>query len=322
MENLSKPVETISVPLTIPVPVYLRDHRIGARVVLPAVEALRIAAHSRSTHGEADVRCQEGALFRHPLVIDESAVEIQMVHEQERYADGRRLSRLTTLLSGRRIPLTRRIEHLSVWFVSANRDASGGARREEGSDFPSASARVRSVSFGSGEDSGRGMDFATDPADLAPPTGAVFRVTADRLYDDPIPLGPAYRNVLGEVLLTEAGASATVYGGDFPDAVGSLGSPFPLDAAMHAACAWGQRYRGRVVFPVGFDRREILFPTRAGEIYSCRIRPLPDEEPLLRFDIRIFGPDRQPLETIHGLAMKEIFAERNAPPDWIREGIR
>ncbi len=74
MENLSKPVETISVPLTIPVPVYLRDHRIGARVVLPAVEALRIAAHSRSTHGEADVRCQEGALFRHPLVIDESAV--------------------------------------------------------------------------------------------------------------------------------------------------------------------------------------------------------------------------------------------------------
>jgi len=27
-----------------------------------------------------------------------------------------------------------------------------------------------------------------------------------------------------------------------------LGSPFPLDAAMHAACVWGQRFGGIVPF--------------------------------------------------------------------------
>ncbi len=70
-----------------------------------------------------------------------------------------------------------------------------------------------------------------------------------------------------------AGASAEVSGGDYPEAVGPLGSPFPFDAALHVACAWGQRYRGIVAFPVGFDRREIAVPTRAGETYRCRVVP-------------------------------------------------
>lgn len=319
MENLSEPVEKISVPLTIPVQAYLRDHRIGGRVVLPAVEALQIAALSGPANAEIGFRIQKRALFRHPLVIGESAVEIRMVHEQERYADGRCLSRLTTLLSGRRMRFTRSVEHLSVWFASADQEAAREAGSEEGSNFPSASARIRGAPFGSGEDSGQRMD---SPPDLTPDADAVFRVPAERLYAELVPFGPAYRNIRGDLLLTETGISATVYGGDFPEAVGRLGSPFPLDAAMHAACAWGQRYRGRVVFPVGFDRREIFSPARTRENYLCRIHPLPDEKTFLRFNILIRGPDRKPVEAIHGLAMKEIFAKRSVPPDWIREGIR
>lgn len=331
MENLSEPVEKISVPLTIPVQAYLRDHRIGGRVVLPAVEALQIAARSGPANAEIGFQSQKRALFRHPLVIGDSAVDIRMVHEQERYADGRCLSRLTTLLSGRRMRFTRSVEHLSVWFAPADQKSAREAGSEEGSktgaraanedDSPS-SARIRGVSFGSDKDSRRGVDLATDPADLAPPTGVVFRVPAERLYADLVPFGPAYRNIRGDLLLAETGVSATVYGGDFPEAVGRLGSPFPLDAAMHAACAWGQRYRNRVVFPVGFDRREIFSPARPRENYLCRIHPLPDEKTFLRFNILICGPDRKPVEAVHGLAMKEIFAERSAPPDWIREGIR
>jgi len=322
MENLSEPVEKISVPLTIPVQAYLRDHRIGGRAVLPAVEALQIAARAGPAAGDFDPRRQERALFRHPLVIGDSAVDIRMVHEQERYADGRCLSRLTTLLSGRRMRFTRSVEHLSVWFTSADQEARRETGGEEGSNFPSASARIRGTSFGSGEDSGQGVDFTTDPADLTPPAGVVFRVSAERLYEELVPFGPAYRNIRGDLLLAETGVSATVYGGDFPEAVGRLGSPFPLDAAMHAACVWGQRYRNRVVFPVGFDRREIFSPARPRENYLCRIHPLPDEKTFLRFNILICGPDRKPVEAVHGLAMKEIFAEKTAPPVWIREGIR
>ena len=131
-----------------------------------------------------------------------------------------------------------------------------------------------------------------NPDEAIMPEGPPFTVPDSRLYDELVPFGPAYRNVRGDILLTESGVSATVSGGDFPEAEGPLGSPFPLDAAMHAACAWGQRYRNRVVFPIGFDRREILAPTRTGETYLCRIMPLPDEGAVLRFDIRLY--DRRP----------------------------
>lgn len=320
MENLSEPVEKIATPLAIPVPSYLRDHHVGSRVVLPAVEALRIAAHSRPETRDTDLRRQERAVFRHPLLIDCDAAEIRVVLEQERYAGGRRFSRLTTLLSGRRMSYTRRVEHLSVWFAAADHEAGRGSL--SGAGPPSEPGRVRRAPFGSGEDFGPGIDSPSEADDPTPIKGTMFRVSADRLYDELVPFGPAYRNVRGDVLLTEAGVSATVSGGDFPEAADWLGSPFPLDAAMHAACAWGQRYRNRVVFPVGFERREILFPTRAGEIYPCRIMPLPEEGSLLRFDIRIFGPDRQPVETVRGLAMKEIFGGKLVPPAWIGEGIR
>ncbi len=90
---------------------------------------------------------------------------------------------------------------------------------------------------------------------------------------------------------------------------------------MHAACAWGQRYRNRVVFPVGFDRREILAPTRAGETYLCRITPLPDEGAVLRFDVRLYDRDRRPVEVIRGLMMRDIFGGKLIPPAWIREGV-
>jgi hypothetical protein len=324
MENLSETVEMISSPLVIPVPAYLRDHYIGGRVVLPAVEALQIVARSAPATGNADLRHQERAVFRHPLIIDSRAAEIPAVHERTRYADGRCLSRLTTFLSGRQMKFTRRMEHLSVWFAPADQEVAGraaGDGAENGSSPPADAARVRSGPSGSGEDFGLGMDFPPNPDDPAPITGPMFRISADLLYDELVPFGPAYRNVRGDVFLTETCVLATVSGGDFPEAVGLLGSPFPLDAAMHAACAWGQRYRNRVVFPIGFGRREILSPTRAGEIYSCRIQPLPDEGSVLRFDIRLCGPAGRPVEVIRGLAMKDILAGRLVPPAWMGEGM-
>jgi hypothetical protein len=90
---------------------------------------------------------------------------------------------------------------------------------------------------------------------------------------------------------------------------------------MHAACAWGQRYRNRVVFPIGFDRREILAPTRAGETYRCRITPLTDDGAVLRFDVRLYGRDRRPVEVIRGLKMRDIFRGKLTPPAWVREGV-
>ena len=296
MESLSQPVETIAIPLVISVSAYLRDHDIDGFAVLPAVEALQIVARSRPDRREGDSYRQERAIFHHPLIIDPGVAEIPAVHEHARYADGRSLSRLTTLRSGRQMKFTRRMEHLSVWFVPEDRTGAGCG---EGCE----------------------TDSPPDPGDVIFHAGPAFRVSADRLYDELVPFGPAYRNVRGDVFLTETFVSATVSGGDFPEAAGPLGSPFPLDAAMHAACAWGQRYRNRVVFPIGFDRREILSPTRPGEAYLCRVKPLPDEGAVLCFDVVLQDLQRRPVETIRGLKMREIFGGKRTPPAWVREGL-
>lgn len=291
MENLSPPLEKVVFPLAIPVPAYLRDHHVGGLAVLPAVEALQNVAQSKPKNWGGRLVCQERAVFQHLLVIEPGVAAIPALHEHARYADGRCLSRLTTLRAGRRMKFTRRMEHASVWFMP-----DGGSMAAGADPLPASFEAIM-------------------------PEGADFMVSDDRLYHELVPFGPAYRNVKGEVLLSENGASAAVSGGDIPGAAGPLGSPFPLDAAMHAACVWGQRYRNRVVFPVGFDERDIFTPTKEGELYCCDITPLPGEGEVLRFDIRIYDQGRKPVEVIRGLRMRDISGGRLAPPAWIREGV-
>ena len=72
---------------------------------------------------------------------------------------------------------------------------------------------------------------------------------------------------------------------------------------------------------MGFDRREIVVPTRAGETYRCRVVPLPDAGATLRFDILITGGDGRPVEVIRGVAMRDISGGRRKPPAWVGEGI-
>jgi hypothetical protein len=290
MENLSEPVETLAVPVAISVPAYWRDHHVSGRVVLPAVEALQILARTLPASAGADPRRQEQGIFPHLLTIEAGLREIPAVHEIARYADGRCHSRLLTVLSGRQAKWTRRVEHASVFFLPAG-------------------------------------DEERDPAEAVPPAcgeeaalvGPVFTLSQQRLYEELVPFGPAYQNVAGDVCLTAAGASAKIFGGNDPEAVGPLGSPFPADAAFHVACAWGQRYRNILAFPVGFGARRILVPTKAGESYSCRIVPLPREAPALRFDVRLYGGDGRLVETIQGLDMRDISGGRRKPPAWVRE---
>jgi hypothetical protein len=292
MESLSQPIETVTIPVAIPVPLYLGDHHVSGRVVLPAAEALQTLVRTLPAASGADPRRQEQGIFSHLLSFDPRAREIPAMHELSRTADGRCHSRLVTMLSGRQATWTRRVEHASVFFPSAG-SKNGGLGNGPAPVFGEAAA---------GE-------------------GPVFTVSARRLYDELVPFGPAYRNVVGNVRLVTAGASAEVSGGAYPEAVGPLGSPFPFDAALHVACAWGQRYRGTVAFPVGFDRREIVVPTRAGETYRCRVIPLPEEGAVLRFDILITDGDDRPVEIIRGVAMRDISGGRRKPPAWVGEGF-
>lgn len=167
----------------------------------------------------------------------------------------------------------------------------------------------------------RDLVFQRSLNELMQKEGPSFSFSSRRLYADLVPFGSAYHNVVDEVSLGRAGATATVSGGDFREAVGPLGSPFPFDAAMHLACAWGQRYRNVVAFPVGFDRREIINPTSPGETYRCRVFPHEDEGTIMRFHIWLLGKDDRPAEAILGLRMRDISGGRLRPPAWVREGV-
>jgi hypothetical protein len=292
MENLSRPVETVTIPVAIPVPAYLGDHHVSGRVVLPAVEALQLLARTLPASAGVDPRRQEGAIFSHLLTIGIGVREIPAIHEFTCFADGRCRSRLMTVVTGRDGAWTRRVEHASVFFPPGSGGETVGEEKALLSRF-----------------------------DNAVPAGPVFTVSRGRLYDELVPFGPAYRNVAGDLRLAPAGATAELSGGDYPEAVGPLGSPFPFDAALHAACAWGQRYRGIVAFPVGFDRREIAAPTRVGETYLCRVVPLPDAGGTLNFDILIADGDGRSVEVIRGIAMRDITGGRRKPPAWMGEGM-
>jgi hypothetical protein len=358
MESLSRPVRSLKIPLTVAIPDYLRDHCYDGRIVLPAAEALQILARSLPPDLPAcDPRHQEGAAFAHLLPLDADADTFSAFHEIAFLPDGPRLSRLTTLRTGRQAQWTRSIEHVSVSFLPYPHELLVCAATFENripeariGDFSAPPAHAakrplrkmrdsalffvenRALSPFSVERSeevqGRKMssaqrdrDFRRSRVESEGKEGTSFRFSCRHLYADLVPFGPAYHNVVGEVSLTPDGASAEVSGGDCREAVGPLGSPFPFDAAMHLACAWGQRYRNLVAFPVGFDCREIVRPTRNGETYHCQVFPLPDEGAVLRFDVWLHGEDCRPVEIILGLKMRDISGGSLKPPAWVRKGV-
>ena len=100
-----------------------------------------------------------------------------------------------------------------------------------------------------------------------------------------------------------------------------IGSPFPLDAALHAACTWGQRYAGVVAFPVGFTERTIYRKTKKEGKYIGRIIPVDvSREPLI-FDALIYDLDGIIHESVSGIQMRDVSQGRLRPPNWIKADL-
>ncbi|MBN1663094.1 MAG: polyketide synthase dehydratase domain-containing protein [Deltaproteobacteria bacterium] len=271
-------------PLTIPVEPYLRDHRFNGQVILSAVEILQRLAVSLQSHcPDAPVRRMQSASFERFLTIEEDCRVIEACHEAEIHENGRFRSRLTTVgpLPGKTVRRTK--VHAVVDFVEPEPDRD---------PLP--------------------MDLASSLE------GVVFDVPVLRLYEELVPFGPAYRS-LTSLFLSESGALGRLLAPEYK-ASAPLGSPFPFDGALHAACAWGQRFRHIIAFPVGFEERTIFVPTKPGGAYICRVLPVATDGGELIFDIRIYAPDGALCEDIRGVVMKDVFGGRNKPPNWIGIG--
>ncbi|RJR28856.1 MAG: 4'-phosphopantetheinyl transferase superfamily protein [Desulfobacteraceae bacterium] len=278
---------SILLPVDFPVQPYLLDHRFEGRAVLPAVEAMQTLAEAVSRfRPDAERSIITHARFEKFLYIDGHAARVSASVELEELENGDITASLQTKSTSGKLSITRVREHAALCFPCAKPDS------------------------------------AVPPADLVSALqGVCLEIPCERIYRDLVPFGPSFQNVRGSLLVSREGAIAWTAAPSIPGYMGSspLGSPFPLDAAFHAACAWGQRYAGIVAFPVAVEKRIILRPTVAGSTYLSRIIPVRVGPDLLVFDIWIYDERGDLVESACGVSMRDVSAGRMKPPEWVAD---
>jgi 4'-phosphopantetheinyl transferase EntD len=288
MEKFSEIVETHRLPLTIPIYPWLADHRFQGRAVLPAVLAMEILAQSvHEQYPDLPVDRILHAGFDKFLFLPAGARKLDAFNEITVYENKDVQTNLVISVRMGKTSILRKLTHASICF----------------------SPRVSGIE--------------PLPVDLmASLPGVCFRISSERLYKELVPFGPAWQNIHHILYLSAHGALATISAPDQKTNDGNyrqlLGSPFPLDAAFHAACAWGQRFNGIVAFPVGFERRQVFMPARSGNNYFTRVFPLGTDGPFLLFDIWIYDENACLLEAVKGLKMRDVSAGKWQPPNWVR----
>jgi hypothetical protein len=140
-------------------------------------------------------------------------------------------------------------------------------------------------------------------------------VPSTAIYRELVPFGTAYQNIVGDLSVSPEGALAYISGGGNEANEDLLGSPFPLDAAMHAACFWGQRFTNIVSFPVGFEKRIIYKKTKKGGVYLGRIVPVNVRQNSLIFDVWIYDSEGTICESVSGIQMRDVSQGRLILPD-------
>jgi len=272
-------------PVEVPVQPWFFDHRFGGRAVLPAVETLLLMAEqtARYSPGRA-VRIMEQVRFPKFLAIPPDVSTIRGMLTIAGGADG---SLRTTFASRVRLKTCAQVQiHGEVVFPAGSKEPVAAVSKP------------------------------------VPLTGAACEIEASRIYRELVPFGPGYHSLQGNVLLFAGGATGTLTApAETPTeqtAYTLLGSPFPLDGALHAACVCGQRLVDFVPFPVGFDRRVVARPTEPGADYQVHVELIGQSTDELRFDLWISRDDGVVCETVTGVRMRDVSRARLRPPAWIR----
>ncbi len=275
--------------VTIPVQPWFADHCFNGKVVLPAVETmLLLAAKMAATHPEIDIRVMENVRFTRFMEIPAGATSLAALIEYREDDNGAIHAKL---LSRRQFKaMTRLQEHGEILFSPVR----GNSTRVSG--------------------------LAPEPL-----TASEMRIPAEQVYRELVPFGPSYHTLQDDLLLSGQLAWGRLKAPDLylPDKIRhTIGSPFPLDGAFHAACVLGQRSADFVPFPVGFDRRIIIKPTQPGDSYNTRVQLLSQTRDELLFDLHIFDDQGVVYENVTGLRMRDVSGGKIRPPAWMKLGIR
>ena len=275
---------TKRIAVLLPVQPWFTDHCFDGRAILPAVEAMRFLALTvQAARPGLDVREMHQASFAKFLEIPLAAPEIEVLVELEDRENKGLCARLLT-----RIQLKAMARH----------------------------AMHCELSFGAGSE--------RDPREvkMGRPCSALpeMEISAAQVYRELVPFGPAYQTLQGQLFLGKETARGTLRAPNLPlSAADPLGSPFPLDGAMHAACVHGQRLVDFVPFPVGFAARFIPAPTRAGKTYHTQVTLQSQAADELVYDLLLVDEAGEIRETVTGLRMRDVSGGRRKPPAWMRD---
>jgi hypothetical protein len=287
MENISGIKQKQRYPLQLKIDPYLFDHYLEGKTIFPAVEALIVLAKTVKHHfPKINIDFLQNARFPRFLIIEPQIKNIDVFVDVVDNDAGTIAASLTTAVKIKAGNITRMIEHAYVEFNTT--------------DNP---AYIPAHPFQS----------------LEKLSGKCINMPAGSVYRELVPFGDAFQNIVSDLSLSLDGALAYLSGGKCDVDDDLLGSPFPFDAAMHAACVWAQRFTDVVPFPIGFAKRNIFQKTKLKGNYLTRIIPMKyDTEPFI-FNIWIFDLQGNICEMIEGLQMRDVSQGKRKSPLWIKE---
>jgi hypothetical protein len=286
MEEFSRMNGKKRLPWKIDLHPYLYDHHVEGKAIFPAVEALiTLACAVKTNFPQAGIDSLEQAAFQRFLTLPEDARELAVTVELQ-VGEGSITAALLTESKTNKANIRRSFEHARVKFSTIC-----GTENEPPSFYDSKKLK-----------------------------GEGINVPAVAIYRELVPFGKAYQNIEGDLSVSADGALAYLSGGNAEAGFDLLGSPFPLDAVMHAACVWGQRFTDSVPFPVGFARRIIYRKTEKRATYLGRIVPVDVNSRTLIFDAWIYDLNGIIYEHVSGIQMQDVSRGRKKPPAWIQEG--
>ena len=263
----------------------MRDHHFEGKVILPAVETLIVLANVVNFNfRQMNMNCLLKASFPRFLFIAPETQRLAVFVDIENVGNDTITAVLLTSLKSKKNAISRALEHARVEFAT-----------DDSAPCPAAPFRV-----------------------VEKLEGKCISVPAATIYRELVPFGTAYQNIIGDLAVSPEGALAYLSGGNYEADENLLGSPFPLDAAMHAACVWGQRFSGIVPFPTAFDKRLIYQKTKKGGSYLGRVVPVNIDQELLMFDAWIYDLNGVIYEAISGIKMRDVTQGRLHPPQWIK----
>lgn len=233
---------------------------------------LLLAGHCLAAHPHLDIRAMEDGRFGKFLEIPETAREVAALVECSTGDNGRVRAKLLSHVQFK--AMARLKEHGEVCFSHDSTD-----------------------------------DEPEEDIDPNPEISRATKIPVEMLYRDMVPFGPSYRTLQGTLYILDNQAWGELRAPELPftgPAQEVLGSPFPLDGALHAACVLGQQHVDYIPFPVGFRRRRINRPTQPGTRYRTRVTMTSPPGDELVFNLVLFDDTGQLYETITGVRMRDV----------------